>query len=102
MYIHCRRRAGRRVIVKSFDWDDDNDLHLGSHGITAEEAEYVISASRTVFKGHPRKANRYFAFGRTAAGRWLTLLFDFDEQTNCACAFTGWDMKPGALTKYAR
>lgn len=89
------------MTVTSFDWDDENESHLAGHNITQDEAEEIVSTQTTVFRAHPHVTSRFFAYGRTSAGRWLTVLFDVDE-AGSARPFTGWNMKPGELTKYAR
>lgn len=67
----------RRVFV----WNQWNYQHIGEHGVTSDEAEYVID--HTV-KHYPRKIGnrKYLVRGRTRQGRYLQVIFitlDDDE-----------------------
>ena len=75
-----------------FVWDDDNEEHLGRHGIEYWEAEevffnpYVITPNK---KEHG--PCRYRIDGRTSAGREIRLIFA-DLGSNIAYVITGWDL----------
>ncbi len=77
--------------INDFEWDDNNELHLTlGHGIEPEEAEEVFALTpliRRTKKGH------YAAFGPTAAGRLLVIVFEARGH-GVARVITGWDMKP--------
>jgi uncharacterized DUF497 family protein len=55
-------------------WTDDNEAHLLAHGVTREEAEYVIH--------HPigydvsETSERPILFGYTKAGRKLAVVYE--------------------------
>jgi uncharacterized DUF497 family protein len=92
------------VRIDYFDWDDENEAHAERHGATRDEIEEVIMRDEgvTTFKKHPVKENRFFAYGKTRGGRWITTLFDYDSQSRIARPFAAWEMKPGERTKYGR
>ena len=75
-----------------FVWDEDNEEHLGRHGILDEEAEeiffnsYVITPNKK--KHGPR---RYRIDGKTNAGRRLRIIFE-DLGSCTARIITGWDV----------
>ena len=85
--------------VKEFEWDDGNELHLAfGHGIEPEEAEEVLaleSLVRRTKKGH------YAAFGHTAAGRLLVIVFE-QRAPGVVRVITGWDMKTAERRFYQR
>ncbi len=75
--------------IVGFEWDDGNLLHLGlGHGIEPEEAEEVFAISPIIRK---TKRGHYAAFGRTASGRLLVIVFQSKEK-GIARVITGWDM----------
>jgi len=83
--------------IKGFEWDDGNVLHLAlGHGIEPDESEEVLALSplvRKTRKGH------YAAFGHTAAGRLLVIIFETLEK-GIVRVITGWDMKPAEHRYY--
>jgi hypothetical protein len=65
--------------VSRFQWDEGNsDKNWRRHQVTQPEAEQVFF-NRPVLvaddPGHSAKETRYFALGRTAAGRLLSVVF---------------------------
>jgi uncharacterized DUF497 family protein len=85
--------------IKEFEWDEGNELHLAlGHGIEPEEAEETLALSplaRKTKKGH------YAAFGRTAAGRMLVIVFAV-RAPGCVRVITGWDMRDAERRYYRR
>ena len=85
--------------ISDFEWDEGNVLHLElGHGITPEEAEGVF-AYRPLFKRTKKK--HYAVFGVTAAGRYLTIIFELDPG-GIVRVITGWDMKRSEIQYYRR
>lgn len=62
-----------------FDWDEGNlQKNWERHRVTAEEAESVFFHESLVVRGdvrHSKGEKRYYALGRTAAGRRLFVAF---------------------------
>jgi uncharacterized DUF497 family protein len=87
------------VRISGFEWDDGNVLHLAlGHGIEPEEAEEVLALGplyRRTRRGH------YVAFGRTAAGRLLVVVFARLEGGTVR-VITGWDMSVSERRYYRR
>jgi len=85
--------------ISGFEWDDGNVLHLAlGHGVEAEEAEEVFALGplyRRTRRGH------YVAFGRTAAGRLLVIVFERREGGTVR-VITGWDMHTAERRYYRR
>jgi uncharacterized DUF497 family protein len=58
--------------IVRFDWDDANEEHIARHGVGPSEVEEV-------FRGHPllrrTRQGRYLAYGPTADGRLLFVVF---------------------------
>jgi uncharacterized DUF497 family protein len=75
-----------------FVWDEDNEEHIGCHGIMPEEAEEVFF-NRYVITPNKRKANtnRYRIVGKTNGGPKLRLIFE-DLGESIARIITGWDL----------
>jgi uncharacterized DUF497 family protein len=85
--------------ILEFEWDDGNCLNLElGHGVTPREAEEVF-ARRPLFKR--TKKGHYAAFGPTAGGRYLVIIFEMKPR-GVARAITGWDMKPAEIKYYKR
>ncbi len=81
--------SGGAMRIRDFEWDEGNELHLAlGHGIEPEEAEEVLACSPLVRK---TKRGHYAAFGRTAAGRLLVIVFELRDR-GIARVITGWDM----------
>jgi uncharacterized DUF497 family protein len=87
------------VRISDFEWDEGNALYLEmGHGITPEEAEEVF-ANRPLFKR--TKKRHYAAFGPTAAGRYLTVVFELKPK-GIARVITAWDMKRSEIQYYRK
>jgi uncharacterized DUF497 family protein len=61
-----------KVVISSFEWDDDNILHIGRHQFTPEEAEEVFAGDHKVRRTRER---RYIALGQTFDGRLALVVF---------------------------
>jgi len=59
-----------------FDWDAGNRKHIARHSITPKEAEeaVMIEPLEAAVQQH-RNEERVLCFGRTKAGRLLTILY---------------------------
>lgn len=91
--VHPRHHEG-------FDWDEENEEHLASHGIYAYEVEQAYWNGATWAKDHGDQSGDYFMFGKTDGGRRITVVIEFIEVTRRLRAFTGWDSTTGERTKY--
>lgn len=61
-----------------FRWIDWNVDHIAEHGVTVEEAEWVV---RHPARGYPRKHRGGYAVrGKTPGGRWLHVVFARDRE----------------------
>ncbi len=83
-----------------FHLDPDTDLpHIFGHGVTEDEAEYIL--------GHPgqdrpgRDRSRH-AMGQTAAGRYLRVIYVPDEIGDGVFVVTAWEMRGNELRSYQR
>lgn len=66
-------------LPEEFVWDSGNDTKSWKkHGVTAKESEEVFAnIPRYVFpdRQHSQKEDRYALYGKTDAGRLLTVIF---------------------------
>ncbi|HEY8907939.1 MAG TPA: BrnT family toxin [Rhodoferax sp.] len=61
--------------ISGFEWDDGNWPKCGKHGVPREEIEQVLMGQPTVMPDpHPNEP-RMRAIGKTAAGRFVFLVF---------------------------
>jgi uncharacterized DUF497 family protein len=60
------------VVVSSFEWDDDNILHIDRHEFTPEEVEEVFAGDHKVRRTGEK---RYVALGETLDGRLAFVVF---------------------------
>ena len=58
-----------------FDWDDGNWPKCGKHGVAREEIEQVLMGSPAVMPDPNPEEPRMRAIGKTAAGRYVFLVF---------------------------
>jgi uncharacterized DUF497 family protein len=65
------------LFIQQFIWDESNVLHISRHHVKPEEAEEVFE-SKYYFRR--MWSNRYIALGRTHAGRYLFIAFDYIHQ----------------------
>ena len=62
------------VRIKDFLWDKDNIAHIiDKHGVNPEEVEEACFFNPLVRK---TKKDRYFVFGQTQSGRYLTIIIE--------------------------
>ena len=60
-----------------FRWNDWNIEHIARHGISPEEAEYVILHARRPYP-QAREDDKWRVVGRGHGGRWLQVIFVID------------------------
>ena len=60
-----------------FDGNQWNEEHIGHHGIAPSEAEYVVEHARRPYP-EPVGGGKWCVRGRTAAGRYVQVVFLFD------------------------
>jgi len=58
-----------------FRWNEWNIEHIGKHGVSPEEAEFVVSKARRPYP-KAREDDKWLVVGR--GGRWLQVVFIFD------------------------
>ena len=84
-----------------FEWDDDNVEHLAHHGISPDEAEEAILGRTVRRRGGTRGPDRFRVLGRTAAGRYLVLVYQLKPHVVIR-PFSGRDMRPFERELYDR
>lgn len=84
-----------------FEWDEDNVEHLARHGISPDEAEEALRAPTVRRRGGTRAPDRFRVLGRTAAGRYLVLVYQMKAQ-GVVRPFTGRDMQAHEKEIYDR
>ena len=70
--------------IAGFDWDDGNWPKCGKHGVSRDEIEQVFSGVPAVMPDPFPAEPRMRAIGRTAAGRYVFVVFmprEIDGQT---------------------
>ena len=62
-----------------FRWNEWNQDHIRKHGITEDEAEFVVKHAAPPF---PRQVEeqKFLVRGKTAAGRYLQVIFVIDPE----------------------
>lgn len=80
----------------NFIWDDDDNVpHLAEHGITPEEAEYVVEHAGVDDRGISRTTGNPIAFGFTPARRYLAVVYWLvDEKENLVYVETAYEVPP--------
>jgi uncharacterized DUF497 family protein len=64
---------------KTFHWDDEDDTqgnvhHIGIHGVTTEEAEYVVRNNRNRIE-RSRSSSHWMTFGSTHTGKFIVVVW---------------------------
>jgi uncharacterized DUF497 family protein len=65
--------------LAGFDWDEGNWPKCGKHGVSREEIEQVLLNSPAVMPDPHQNEPRMRAIGKTAAGRYVFLVFMLRE-----------------------
>ncbi len=83
-----------------FHLDPDSGLpHIDSHGVTEDEAEFVLRHPGQDRPG--RDASRH-ALGQTPAGRYLRVIYVPDEQGDGVFVVTAWELRGKSPRAYRR
>lgn len=64
-----------KISVSGFDWDDGNWPKCAKHGVTKQEIEEIFFSEPAVMPDPYPEEKRFRAIGKTAAGRYLFLVF---------------------------
>lgn len=72
--------------VERFRWDENNVAHIARHHVAPDEAEEVLASGRRII--WRAGENRYRALGRTEAGRYLFVVFDYYKDEKAAYVVT--------------
>ncbi|TWT63176.1 BrnT family toxin [Rubinisphaera italica] len=63
-----------------FIWDGENDAHIAEHGVTPEEAEFVVMNPDETETS--QRYNRTYAYGFSQTDKFLKVVYEqFDELT---------------------
>jgi uncharacterized DUF497 family protein len=92
-------------VTWEFEWDEANVEHLSRHGITPDEVEEVFDGPVVRRRGGTDAPDRYRVLGRTAAGRYLTVICRLQRQGRrgeLVRPITGWDMRAHERVLYGR
>jgi uncharacterized DUF497 family protein len=89
------------VDAVAFEWDDSNIEHLARHGIDPDEIEELFEAPIVRRRGGTDAPDRFRVVGRTAAGRYLTIVYQ-QKAGNLIRPFTGWEARPHERERYDR
>lgn len=86
------------------EWDDENEAHLATHGVTASEARQVLSNRHITYPNPDHGEGRIFLVGETNGGRTLVVSLDPTPDPGTWRPVTGWpagDAERRLLARYA-
>jgi uncharacterized DUF497 family protein len=66
------------LLLMIFAWDDRNVAHIGKHGVTPPEAEFIVRHARSPFPESSRDG-KFRAWGQTQEGRYLQVVFVYPD-----------------------
>ena len=76
MYTHLINWYQMQGPITGFDWDKGNRGKCAKHGVSIDEIEAIFQATSVMVKpAHSATEPRFKAIGKTAAGRYLFLVF---------------------------
>ena len=58
--------------ISEFDWNEGNEEHIARHGVDPSEVEEVFRRNPQIQRG---RAGAYLAWGQSAVGRYLLVVF---------------------------
>ena len=70
-------------MVKDFRWNEWNVGHIGEHGISVDEAEYVIRDARPPYPSLEQE-ERWVVRGQTREGNYIQVAFVIDPDGETA------------------
>ncbi len=80
-----------RTTIYFLEIDDENEEHLGRHGISVEEAEELTGNDYVTARNPREPENRILMIGRTDGGRVLTVVLEATRDDAIWRPVTGWD-----------
>lgn len=86
--------------AETIEFDEGNEGELAGHGISALEAWQVLAMDPVWVRNKKGRAGAWLAVGRTAGGRWLTIVVHFDAGQARTRPITGWDTTVGERDRY--
>ena len=60
--------------IENITWDEDTANHIARHAVSPEEVEDVLFNDSDLPRIMRGKENRYLAYGKTSAGRFLLVV----------------------------
>lgn len=86
---------------REFDWDEQNEGHLGRHGISRSDAEDVLSGSHDIVEYQMEEnEERWVAVGATRTSRILVIVFAVRGEA--IRPITGWPADKKTSDLYVR
>ncbi len=61
------------IYIRSFDWDEENEDHIGEHGVSVSEVEEAIVFSKPFYQ--KSRGGKYVGYAVTEDGRYLLIVF---------------------------
>jgi uncharacterized DUF497 family protein len=62
-----------------FRWNEWNLEHIAEHGVSPEEAKWVVETARRPYP-MARPDDKWLAVGRGRSGRWLQVIYILDSE----------------------
>jgi uncharacterized DUF497 family protein len=81
--------------IEGFDWDEGNARKNEKHGVTQADTEQIFLNDPlfiTPDESHSETERRYRAFGKTASGRLLTIIFTLRQNETLIRIISARDM----------
>jgi len=85
--------------LRFYDDPETGLPHIFGHGVTEEEVRQVLSRRPDTFRG---RGKSWFAFGQTAVGRILKVVYVPDEGCRSAFVITAYELRGKALRAFRR
>jgi uncharacterized DUF497 family protein len=63
-----------KVLIREFEWDDDNIQHIALHGVDFRDIDAILMARITVTKNKRRASGDYRFRGRGRSGQPVTVI----------------------------
>ena len=87
------KHAGRTLELRFYIDPETDEPHMARHGVSEQEVREVLSRP---WEDRPGREGSRVAVGRTAAGRYLRVIYVPDPEPGSVFVITGYELGPKA------
>jgi uncharacterized DUF497 family protein len=77
--------------ILGFEWDDTNRGKLEAHDLEPDDVEWLFDLGDPVALDHPTRRGRFIALGFAPDGRFLVVVFSYENETRWVRVVTAYE-----------